>query len=321
VSMITLVWIAWVWAFPEPARMGDAATLLLNLLGITGLALTLPFWLNASGSAFNLSGFEVVWQILSMAVALLGIVVLVVRKPNGWGNGAAMLAFALLGHFLSLIFPLEGDFPGFVRLTQLAFFPILLTLSQRFPTPTTTVQAASSAISAAPPASKSKKQADEPIQERRRYSTDPKTFHALMNLAAETDATRIGQALTRSIAQAMLADLCFLITISDDKNLTLSYGYDLIREENLGGTTISKDSIPLLANAIQRGRPLRLPASSTSADLKGLGQILGLTTPGHLLNVPISSRERGPIGGIMILSPYSNRLWSEIGRASCRERV
>jgi signal transduction histidine kinase len=311
VTMITLVWIVWVWAFPEPVRVADAATLLLNLLGITGLALTLPFWMGAAGNSFNLSGFEVAWQILSMAVAVLGIVALVTRKPNGWGNGGVMLAMALLGHFLSLILPLEGDFPGFVRLTQLAFFPILLTLSQRFPTPMSTIQAASPAVVSTPTKTgKAKKQVDEPIQERRRYSTDPKTFHALMNLAAETDATRIGQALTRSIAQAMLADLCFLITINDDKNLVISFGYDLIREENLGGTTITKDSIPLLANAIQRGRPLRLPASSTSADLKGLGQILGLTTPGHLLNVPITSRELGPIGGIMILSPYSNRLWS-----------
>jgi signal transduction histidine kinase len=131
-----------------------------------------------------------------------------------------------------------------------------------------------------------------------------------MSLAAEMDATKIGQAMTRGIAQAMLADLCFLLTLGEDKSLVISCGYDLIREENLGGTSLDRDTIPLLANAIQRGRPLRLPASSTSSDLKGLGEILSLTNPGHLLSVPIASRERGPLGGILILSPYSNRLWS-----------
>ncbi len=131
-----------------------------------------------------------------------------------------------------------------------------------------------------------------------------------MSLAAETDLNKIGQDLTRGIAQAMLADLCFLLTLGDDKSLVIACGYDLIREENLGGTTVAKDSVPLLANAIQRGRPLRLPASSTSSDLKGLGEILSLTNPGHLLSVPLTSRERGPVGGILILSPYSNRLWS-----------
>jgi signal transduction histidine kinase len=108
----------------------------------------------------------------------------------------------------------------------------------------------------------------------------------------------------------MLADLCFLITIGEEKSLAISCGYDLIREENLGGTAIDKESIPLLANAILRGRPLRLPASSTSSDLKGLGQILSLSNPGNLLSVPVSTPERGPLGSILILSPYSNRLWS-----------
>jgi signal transduction histidine kinase len=108
----------------------------------------------------------------------------------------------------------------------------------------------------------------------------------------------------------MLADLCFLLLLAKDKSLSIACGYDLIREENLEGTAVNKDAIPLLANAIQRGRPLRLPASKPSSDLKALGEMLGLTNPGHLLSVPITSREREPLGGILILSPYSNRLWS-----------
>jgi signal transduction histidine kinase len=178
-------------------------------------------------------------------------------------------------------------------------FPILLTLSQRFPVP---VQVRPSIVKSKNP--------DEPIRERRRYSTDPKTFHTLMTLAAETDPGKIGQAMARGIAQAMLADLCFLVTVGEDKSLSISCGYDLIREENLGGTTIDNESIPLLANAILRGRPLRLPASSTSSDIKGLGQILNLSNPGNLLSVPVSTPERGPLGSILVLSPYSNRLWS-----------
>ncbi len=299
VTLLSLVWIVWLWAFPEPLRLADAATLLLNLLGITAFGLTLAFWAQNPAKTFNSTGFETAWQAFSLAVILLGILWLALRKPNGWGNGLAMLILGFIGHLLSLIYPVDGNFPGFVRLMQLAMFPILLTLSQRFPTP----------MPARAPTVKSK-QPDEPIQERRRYSTDPKTFHALMSLAAENDLEKIGQDLTRGIAQAMLADLCFLITLGDDKSLVIASGYDLIREEYLGGTSVDRDSIPLLANAIQRGRPLRLPASSTSSDLKGLGQILSLTNPGHLLSVPIASREHGPVGGILILSPYSNRLWS-----------
>ncbi|HTX92942.1 MAG TPA: ATP-binding protein [Anaerolineales bacterium] len=312
VSMITLVWIAWIWAFPEPVRMADAATLLLSLLGITVFGVMLAFWTYSSTNSFNLSIYEVIWQVLSVGIALLGITALFLRKPNGWENGAVMLGLAFFGHLLSLFVQMEGDFPGFVRLAHLAMFPMLLTLAQRFPAPAATrtaVTPVTVAPGAAPAKSKTQTPA-EPIQERRRYSTDPKTFHALMTLASESEGARIGQALTRSIAQAMLADLCFLLTLGEDKSLSISYGYDLIREENLGGTTIDPESIPLLATALQRGRPLRLPSSSTSSDLKGLGQILGLSTPGHLLSIPITTNDQKPIGGVMILSPYSNRLWS-----------
>ena len=299
VTLLTLIWIIWLWAFPEPSQPADAATLLLNLLGVMVLGLTLIFWAQNSARAFNLSEFEVIWQILSLLLILIGIVGLVLRKPNGWRNGLAMLALAFLGHLVSLIFPLDGNFPGFVRLTQLAMFPFLLALSQRFPAP----------VSAHPIIIRST-QTGESMRERRRYSTDPKTFHSLMSLAAENDVDKIAQIVTRGIAQAMLADLCFLITLREDKSLAIASGYDLIREETLKGASINRKEIPLLAATIERGRPLHLPASSTSSDLKGLGQILSLANPGHLLSVPIVSRARGPLGSILILSPYSNRLWN-----------
>jgi len=300
ITLLSLVWITWLWAFPEPVRLADSATVLLNMLVLAFFGLTLVFWVQNHGAGFNTSIFEMLWQGFSLAVVLLGILALSMRRPNGWGNGLAMLLLAFIGHLLTLIWPMDGDFPGFVRLTQMALFPILLTIVYRFP----------DSASVRKPVVKADNSAEERTTERRRYSTDPKTLHALMSLAAEVNAEKIGCAMTRGIAQAMLADLCFLLTLAEDKSLSITCGYDLIREENLEGIAVNKDLIPMLANAIQRGRPLLLPASSTSSDLKGLGQILGLSNPGHLLSVPITSRERGPMGGILILSPYSNRLWN-----------
>jgi signal transduction histidine kinase len=299
VTLLTLIWLAWLWAFPEPMRMADAATLLLSLLGIAVLGLTLALWAPKSASSFNLSVYETGWQVFSITVILLGILGLVLRKPNGWSYGLAMLILGFFGHFASLLFPLNGNFPGAVRFTQLAMFPILLTLSKRFPFPTQKEA----------PAVKTRK-IYKPDQEHGRFSTDPKTFHALMSLAAETDSSKVGQALASGIAHAMAADLCFLIALGEDKGLTITSGYDRVHERNLAGTKIDRDSVPLLANAIQHGRPLRLPASKTSTDLKGLGQTLKLSNPGNLLSIPVTSPEGGPLGSVLILSPYSNRLWS-----------
>jgi signal transduction histidine kinase len=300
VTLFSLIWMIWLWAFPEPSRAGDAATWLVSLLTGAGLVFSLvAYSTEPSFQSYNLTIFDFYWQLASIGMSLVGLLVLLIRRPNGWGNGVAIVLLSFLGHALHMLYGrTEGDFPGAVRLMHLAAFPILMTLPQRFPAPGSRVTTV--------------KQQDVPVAgERRRYSTDPKTFHALLALAGESQSDRVSQAITRAIAQTMLADLCFLIYLTDNNNqMQIASGYDLIREENLEGGSLNKNLIPMLTNALQRGRPLRLPSSSTSADIKGLSDLLGLNNPGHILSVPIVTPEKDPLGGVLLLSPYSNRLWS-----------
>ena len=295
--LLGLVWVTWLWAFPEPSNAADSAAALLSLLIASIAVLSLADQTALAQPSFNATTQDGLWQVASIGLTLVGALILLIRRPSGWGNGLAFLILAFLGHMLYLWSDRStGDFPGAVRLAYLAAYPILLTLPQRFPAP------------AAQPVSL---QQEASIPERRRYSTDPKTFHALLDLAAETNTTKMSQAVTRAIAQTMLADLCFLIYLTDNKTqLQIASGYDLIREEPLEGGSLTKTSVPMLAGAIQRGRPLRLPASATSADIKGLGDVLGLGNPGNLMCVPMLTKEKESIGGVMLLSPYSNRLWS-----------
>jgi len=300
VTLFSLVWMIWLWAFPEPSRSADAATWLLSLLVAAGLSLSLVAY---SASAvlvpYNLTTYDTLWQLGTIILSIFGLIVLLIRRPNGWGNGVAVMLLFLAGSLLYLLYGRgDGNFPGIARLMQLAAFPMLMTLPQRFPSPANRVT--------------SVKQQDVPVAgERRRYSTDPKTFHALLALAGESQTDKLSQSITRAIAQTMLADLCFLIYLTDNNNqLQIASGYDLIREENLEGGSLSKSIIPMLTNALQRGRPLRLPSSSTSADIKGLSDMLGLNNPGHIMSVPIVTPEKDPIGGVLLLSPYSSRQWS-----------
>lgn len=300
-TLFSIVIIVWLWAFPEPSRLADWAVLLLVLLIAVATVLSLLTWAPQAGLVtYNLTFDEVVWQIASLVSLALGAVVLLVRRPNSYWIGLAMLILAFLGHAAHLLNLTDSNYSGIVRLAYMAAFPILVTLPQRFPTPFTVRE--TPAVQRA---------ADAPVPNRRRYSTDPKTFHAMLALAAESTPVRVSQSLTRAIAQTMLADLCFLMFLSDNKNqLVIAGGYDLIREENLEGGSPGRAEIPMLTNAIQRGRPLRLPASSTSADIKGLAELLGINNPGHLLSVPIITPDKDILGGLMLLSPYSNRLWT-----------
>ena len=298
-TLFSLLWMIWLWGFPEPSRGADVAITLISLLVAAAFTLTLLSHSQNPSVAFNLTIYDFLWQAASIGIAVIGLLLIVLRRPNGWGNGMAVLLLALAGHAIYLLFgrSTAGDFPGSVRLAYLAIAPILMTLPQRFPAPP------------AGPTSINKQTS--PVDERRRYSTDPKTFHALLALAAESSPDKLSEAITRAIAQTILADLCFLIYLTDNNNqMQIASGYDLIREENLDGGSMSKTMIPMLTNAIQRGRALRLPSSSTSADIKGLSDMLGLSSPGHLMSVPFVTPEKDPIGGVLLLSPYSNRLWS-----------
>ena len=305
-----IIWVVWLYAFPEPNRKADAAATLLSMFIITALGLSLISWQNQIANpatatlSYNLTIDDFVWQVGSLLLTLLGMAVLFIRKPDGMWYGIIIMVLGFLGHASQILLQLEGDYSGIVRLAYMAAFPILLTLPQRF--------AIITPVEASAPVKPTTLRHDTIGRpERRRYSTDPKTFHALLAVAAENNSTKMSQAITRAIAQTMLADLCFMIYLTDNNNqMVIAGGYDLIREDSLDGGSLTKNSIPMLANSIQRGRPLRLPASSTSADIKGLGDILGLTNPGHLLYVPILSQEKETLGGILLLSPYSDRTWS-----------
>jgi signal transduction histidine kinase len=300
VTLLTVIWVAWIWAFPEPLRIADYSTGILSILTLILSGVTLTMWAKDSSVNFNGSTWDIVWQVCSLAVTIPGILLLCLRKPNGWSNGLAMLLLAFLGHLVSLFRPMVGDFPGFLRLTQVAMFPILLMILQRFPT----------MEKKGIPGAGEEGSSDEPTLEQERTHVDPKTLQALLSLAAEVNTEQIGRALTRSLAQALQADLCFLLILSKERSLSIACGYDLVRDENLNGMDIDRDSIPMLATAIQRGRSLRLPASSTSPDHKGLEQILNIPNPGHLLSVPITSPDLGSLGSILLLSPYSDHLWT-----------
>ena len=307
ITLFSLIWIGWLWLFPEPNRPADAGNALLSLLVLTALALSYVAWMpQANTLPYNATLQDSIWQILFIALIVVVTISLAIRHPNGWSNGLVFMLLALTGHSLHLLLDFgEGNFSGITRIFYLAAFPTLISLPQRFPGPSVPLASQHS-----PTVVREDKDDNSP-QERRRYSTDPKTFHALLALAAEVDADKINNAITQAIAQTMFADLSFLIYLSEDgRQMITASGYDLIREENLEGFSLNKEAVPMLANSLQRGRPLRLPQSSTSPDLQGLGERLNLKTPGHLLSTPIINDKNESIGGVLLLSPYSNRLWN-----------
>lgn len=301
-NLISLVFILWLWAFPEHLRMADAATVLLCLLTFTQLALSLVWWSSqGQGLDYNGSWLDLTGESVAVALLLGGMLVLLLRRPNGWGFGLGMLLTLLAGHAIYLLgitrlgLPLAGNYPGPVRLFQLAAYPLLLVLPQRFPL--------STAEAAAVPAAA--------VPERRRFGANPQLLQAFLALNAGGEPGQVCAALTRAVANAMLADICLLAVPARDaeSQISIECGYDLIREEPLSGAVFPRQSVPVIESILRLGRPIRLPASSTSPDLLNLSQALRLERVGNFLAAPVPDASGAPLAEIILLSPYSNRAW------------
>ncbi|MCK4490139.1 MAG: hypothetical protein KAU23_07775, partial [Anaerolineales bacterium] len=298
VNAICLVLIVWLWAFPEPLRLADAATVLLGLIVIVLFAFTSLWWANlAEGTYFIGSLADIIWQGFSLLVTIAGIVLLLYRRPRSWDIGLGMLILLFVGHLAELLFPLgDSDYPGFVRLAQMAAYPMLLLLPQR----SQTLAATQTQVSQGSP------------QERRLYNIDPQIMESFLVLATDISPLETYQEICRTISQSILGDVCLLITPPEaEGNMSILCGYDLIREHPIGGTNIESDNVPRLAVAIRGRKPLRLLASTTSVDLDSLCQALRLPSSGSILVAPITIPGQDAPLGTVLISLYSRRDWTD----------
>ena len=88
ITVFNLVWIIWLWCFPEFNRPADILNGVVNLAIILALAFTLANWSNQDPSlAFNASWLDWAWQLATLITTLAGIILLLLRRPDDWGIG------------------------------------------------------------------------------------------------------------------------------------------------------------------------------------------------------------------------------------------
>ncbi len=298
VSLLSLVLIIWLWAFPEPNLRGDSATVLSGMLVLIASGLNFVWWYGQGGAIeYNGSIADLMGGGFAVVLILAGGLLIYLRKPNGWTFGLAMLGLLLAGYLVYLI-PAQkpaGNYAGWVRLAEMAAYPLLLILPQRFPLPSVTEERT--------------KKADKPAQ--RRYAVDPALLDEVLALGDETGGDKIYQSIASVVSQAMLADICLIaIPPAEEGELIFPCGYDLIREGSLDGFSLSGEEVPEIAEALSGGVSLSLQASSTSVDLNSIAAGMHLDHTGHLMEVPILSDESEPLLGMILISPLSNRVWS-----------
>jgi signal transduction histidine kinase len=288
-SLLGIILLFWLWNFPEPSKEIDPAALgsiILIILLVFGQMFFFPAWAN------GFTGSMSFWQGLSITALVIGLGLILIRKPNWWHYGFFMGVILFLGSILSL---LSGTLET-MHLTQLVAYPLMLLLADRFK------------IGEA----KQKQPRDDEELQRKQVSVEYGILELIKRLFDEQDPVGILYKIAQATAYLILADLALVIDTPDEHGkIRIIAGYDLIREEPLQALTLDSKSIPLLSNYIQRGKMLHIPASSTSRDLSHLSKILQLSRPGHLLAAPVYVAGANKTIGIVLFSPFSNRPWTK----------
>lgn len=312
VTMLSLTWAVWLWAFPKPARLADAVVAILSLVVVIFLIATFVLWnQNPLTKGFNTSLLDTVWNALGIFLVFGGLLTLVIQRKEGWGMGASFLLLHLAGFLVHFIWAKTGgDYSAPLRLAMLCAYPLLPSLVQHLRPAEVKTKAAEKVET--PIIETPLPLATEPPDiERRRYTSDPRSSYTWLQLAAEAETKHIPYAMARAIAQAMVSDLCILVSSPPHGMINLESGYDLIQEEELAPAALPQKQMPALHEALSRGETLIINNRPEAIDpaLEQMGAIIGLDQPGNLMMIPITGKNL-QASGIMLMSPYSNREWT-----------
>jgi hypothetical protein len=284
----SLIIFAWLWVYPKGSSRVNSATILLSLVTILLALATGLWWQNQAGNAgFNGTSVDLLWTGYSLVLAFGGGLLLILRRPDGYGFGLTMFILLFLGLLVYLLNPQPaGNFPGIIRLSQITAYPILLTLPTRF------------SWSSDPDLNPSP-------------GLEPATYENIKTIATKSDLLEVCQAVTAIVSRALQADWCLLISPPDNnKHINIFCGYDLEKSENIGAAIFDSQLVPVLSEALRQGRPLHLPAKGNIPDLEGFGKILNASITGSMLSAPILTRSGKIDKALVLLSAYPEHSWS-----------
>ena len=300
VILFSLVIIAWMWLAPQKHRAADIIAISLSLAAALFFMIASALWPQQTQFDYCYqSNLELFWTVAVSLIAAATAVFLAVTRKDLWGVGLGFFSLILAGsliHWFSSN-PLS-DLPAALRLAMVCAFPMLPSLVKTMPTGSQSTELPVDAGSTS--------------QLRRNQTAHPHVIMTWLQLARTNQPEKIGPAFTQAIGRSLLADLTFLATAPrPDASIQLQFGYDLIREEAVPGTSINPVNIPLIANALHRKKSVRLFAGLENPpnDIKVLSEVLGLNEPGNLLIAPLGNDEHGPTS-IILLSPYSKYEWT-----------
>lgn len=327
IDLVSLGFLAW--AFVPLLR--ERAQLGLGLLIVNSIAAAIAYTVLAGQWSaqvlYTATSQETVWQVWSLAIASLAVVISAIgprprhlhraaprpaahvpRSSGAWDvggtvqvSGVAVAAFVFLagGHALQLTVPLAGShIAAWVRLAQLAAYPMLAVVVYQL---TTTGETRVEAAPLTPAASPEFNPAD-PIWQ---------ASAAIHTLTPTADVPLVLQHVAAKLAEALKAEVA-AIGLRDPGSdaIELSVIHHPGAAPSLGAR-LAVSRQPILQRTFERGRPVIVGKSEAALKLAEVYGLLGSFVTGPLLAAPLI--DDGQLAGVVLLgNPTSGREWTTL---------
>jgi signal transduction histidine kinase len=298
VALFSLVVIIWLWAFPKRTPVVDRIVLILEAAILIAGVISLIWWLKQnSGQYFNTSSAGAYAYYGGIALLIVGIILLIWKRPKSWGVGVTMLVIFLGGYLAQFIIrqPI-GDYAWLVRLGEMFAFVLLLEMPRRLLSGTEESRFAEGerSIPLRPPL------------------MSGSMIQSIVRLNKEKSPQQYYKRLTQIVAQLMQAESCLLVVPpKSGAQLIVLMGYSLQDECVIEGFTIDGQKMPSLLNGIRTGKIQLIDGNKEDSEVQVLTNQLALSHIAHLLTVPFRPKGSDVEMGLIVVSKPSQPMWSE----------
>ncbi len=236
--------------------------------------------------AFAGSVFSLAWSAAALLVLFIALVLALRSQRPHKLERVLILLIAALGYLVNILYPAEGMLPSGVMLSQLLYYPLL--------------------ISAAWQSRRSQ-------QTRPDAPSSPQMASALLEVGLRSGVNEIRAALTHGLSLYLMGDVVGIMEKDPQTPVfNVSSAYDLISETHLPAFTLPFSQVPKLRRHFEDLVPLTANADEDlAAEKEALMRASGFNACGPLLLFPLGTREQPAVRALICLNPYTRRAWTD----------